>query len=348
LEVGERYAARVYKWAAESLRRRLRELDAIDSNYKPEHRGNLIYFPLKRVDEEVLGALRGLGAELDKLCFKKRAGGRRSLRDALAGKMPQHLLDLIPSSYDIVGDVILIEIPVGLEEFSNIIGEELMRLHPRVRSVLAKGATHGIYRIRDVRVIAGSGETETIHREHGCIYKLDLRKVFFNPRFSGERLRVADATKPGESVLDMFAGVGPFSILIARRRSSCRVTAVELNPEAYRYLVENIRLNKVEGRVTPILGDAAEVARSSPAKFDRVIMDLPRSSLEYLDAGLTACRIGGVVHLYVSENSIEAAVERALKRAEDSGFGVEITYSREVMETAPGRYTIVLDLRRRS
>jgi len=344
----EKYAARVSKSAAEALRKRLKALDALDATYKPAHQEGFIYFPLKKIDDEVLKVLRDFNAKLDRFDFEKRIEKPRSLKDALRGKVPEHLLSLVPSSYDIVGEIILIEIPKELEEYSKLIGEELMKLHPRVKSVLAKGATIGAYRIREIRVIAGSDQTETIHREHGCVYKLDLKKAFFNPRFSGERLRVAEEVEPGEVILDMFAGVGPFSILIAKRKPTCRVTAVELNPDAYRYLVENIKLNKVDDRVTPILGDAREVARSVDGKFDRVIMDLPRSSLDFLDAGLHACKIGGMINLYVTENSVEAAIEKTLKKAEESGFKAEIEFSREVMEVAPGRYTIVLDLRRKA
>ncbi len=348
MEIAEKNAARVGRVKAEALRRRLRALDALDTNYKPAYQENFIYFPLKKIDDSVLEALKEFDATLERFKFERRLEKPKSLKEALKGKIPSELLEYVPSSYDIVGEVILIEIPRELEEYSKIIGEELMKLHPRVKSVLAKGATLGAYRIREVKVIAGSDQTETIHREHGCVYKLDLRKVFFNPRFSGERLRVAESVKPGEKVFDMFAGVGPFSILIAKKNPSCRVVAVELNPDAYRYLVENINLNKVGDRVTPIHGDAREVAKTVDGKFDRVIMDLPRSSLEFLDVGLRSCNIGGVVNFYITEDSIKAAVEKTLRKARELGFDVEIEFSREVMEVAPGRYTIVLDLRRKA
>ncbi|MCD6235647.1 MAG: class I SAM-dependent methyltransferase family protein [Thaumarchaeota archaeon] len=339
-------AAKVPRRKAERLRRKLLAIGALDLRYKPVELDGYVYFPLKRLDGKVSDVLSEEGAVTAKIRLEERVKKPRSLREALKGKIPGELIDKVPSSYDLIGDLIWIEIPEELREFSRAIGEALLELHPRVRSVLAKGKTVGTYRVREVEVIAGTGETETVHREHGCVYKLDLRKTFFNPRFSGERLRVARSVKPGERVLDMFAGIGAFSILIAKLNPSCRVLAVELNPDAYRYLVENIRLNRVENRVTAVHGDAGEIARSMKEKFDRVIMDLPRSSLSFLDSGLEACRKGGLINFYISEESVRSASEKVLKTAGELGFEVEVEYAREVMETAPRRFTIALDLRR--
>ncbi len=342
----ERNAARVVKEKAEFLRRKLLALDALDPRYRPVHREGYVYFPLKKIDEAILETLRELDASLERIVFEERAEKPRSLKEALEGKLPDVLLDKVPSSYDIIGDLIWIEIPDELRDFSRIIGEILMTIHPRVRSVLAKGKTTGVYRVREVVVITGSENTETMHKEHGCLYKLDLRKVFFNPRFSGERLRIARNVAPGEKVLDMFAGVGAFSILIAKLNPSCRVTAVELNPEAYCYLVENVKLNRVEDRVTPIRGDAGEIADSLREEFDRVIMDLPRSSLNFLGSGLKACKKGGIVNFYISEESAQRASEKVLEKSDKLGFKVEVEHAREIMETAPRRFTIALDLRK--
>jgi len=343
----ERYAIKVPRKHAESLRRKLLSMGVLDTGYKPIQRGEWVYFPVKSIGEGLNELASRYRAEIEKVPFEPKMTKPRSLRDALKDKIPRDLLDLIPSSYDLIGDIILLDLPSELKGYSRIIGEALISLHPRVKSVLAKGETVGTYRVRKIEVIAGSQNTETIHREHGCIYKLDLRKVFFNPRLSGERLRVAEGVKPGEEVLDMFAGVGPFSILVARKCPSCRITAVELNPDAYRYLLENIRLNKVEKQVTAIHGDAREVLRSKKHAFDRVIMDLPHSSMEFLDLGLEVCKDGGIIHLYVADRSIQDVSKETMRRAAEFGHEVVVEFSREVLEIAPRRYTIVLDLRKR-
>ncbi|MDW8022033.1 MAG: class I SAM-dependent methyltransferase family protein [Nitrososphaerota archaeon] len=345
--MNERYAIKVPKERAENLKRKLSSMGILDAGYKPIRRDEWIYFPVKGVGEELEKLVPEYGAEIEKTSFEPRILKPRSLKESLKDVIPKDLLTLVPSSYDLIGDLILIELPNELEGYSRIIGETLMKLHPRVKSVLAKGETIGEYRVRRIRVIAGSQEAETIHREHGCLYRLDLRKAFFNPRFSGERLRVAEIVKPGEDVLDMFAGVGPFSILIAKKCPGCRVTAIELNPDAYHYLVQNIRLNKVEGLVTAIHGNAREVLRSKKNSFDRVIMDLPHNSVDFLDLGLEVCRPQGIIHLYVADTSIQEVSEEVEKRAASLGHSVVVEFAREVMAIAPRRYTMVLDLRKR-
>jgi len=342
-----RHGLKVPRKKAEDVRRRLLKLDLLDRDLKPIQLGEYVIFPLKSANriEEIVG---GADFEIILCEFELRRLKPRSLREALRGRIPDELLEYVPSSYDLIGDLILVEIPDELKEYSKIIGEALLKLHPRARSVLSRGKTVGEYRVRLVEVIAGSEDTETIHREHGCLYKLDLRRVFFNPRLSGERLRVAELVKPGERILDMFAGVGTFSILIARRCSGCSVTAIELNPDAYRYLVENIRLNGVEDIVKPVKGDAREVLREVEGEYDRVIMDLPHSSLDFLGTGLRACKSKGMIHFYGAAESLEQLEERVLERSRSLGYAVEVEYRREVMEIAPRRFTFVLDLRRLS
>lgn len=342
-----RDAVRVAKARAEEARRKLLALGALDEALKPLQDGDHVLFPLKRLDG-VRELAERMGCEIVQASFEPRARRPRSLREALAGRIPGHLLEKLPSSYDIIGDLILVDLNEDLRGYAGEVGRALLSIHPRARAVLAKGETLGDYRIRSVEVIAGSGGAETTHREHGCIYKLDLRKAFFNPRLSGERLRVARQVAPGERVLDMFAGVGPFSILIARLQPSARVVAVELNPEAYKYLLENLRLNRVEDRVTPLLGDAREVLKNSTEEFDRVIMDLPHRSLEFLDIGLRACKPHGIIHLYTVSRSLEEASRRALDAAMGLSHEVRVEFGREVMEVAPRRSIFALDLRKLS
>ena len=340
-----REAVKVHRCRAEELRRRLIAMGTLDESLKPFEENGFVFFPLKRL-EEVHGLVEELGGELTQALFEVRARRPRSLKEYLAGKLPSSILDKLPSSYDIIGDLILVDLNDELRSYAREIGEALLRLHPRARMVLVKGETTGDYRIRDVEVVAGSGSTETIYREHGCIYKLDLRRVFFNPRLSGERLRIARQVAAGERVLDMFAGVGPFSILIAKLQPSARIVAVEINPDAYKYLLENLKLNKVEDRVTPVLGDAREVLENSYEEHDRVIMDLPYRSLEFLDVGLRACRRRGIIHLYMVSRSLEEASRIVADKALELKHVVEIEFGREVMEVAPRRSIFALDLRK--
>jgi tRNA (guanine37-N1)-methyltransferase len=155
-------------------------------------------------------------------------------------------------------------------------------------------------------VIAGDRSTETVHREYGMIFKMDVSKVFFSPRLATERDIVARQVRPGETVIDMFAGIGPFSIMIARTRQPEVVYAIDANEDAIGYMEENIALNKV-ATVRPVLGDArTEIAKLG--KADRIIMNLPHSAREFLGDALDALKHGGIIHFYeiMQDSDVEA------------------------------------------
>jgi len=228
---------------------------------------------------------------------------RRDVRSELRGILPVDLLRLVPRSFDIIGSkrkaVAVIGLTEELKGFERQIASALMRAHKNVASVLAKESKRaGEFRIREVRLVAGDPDTEVLHRESGCVFKLDPRKVYFSPREGAERERIAAKVREGESVLVMFSGVGPFPIRIAKRHGSVRVTAVELSPHAHNYCIANIHLNKVADRVRALLGDVREVCPKMDEAFDRVLMPLPKGAHMFLDVAVPLLRDGGVLHLY--------------------------------------------------
>ena len=172
-----------------------------------------------------------------------------------------------------------------------------------------EGGIEGEYRLRKLKHLAGEGRTTTVHRENGCAFRVDVAKCYFSPRLSTERLRIAQQVGPGERVLNMFAGVGPFSIPIAKR-AGAKVTSWELNPLAARLHEENDKLNKVQGLVTVVQGDAAELARGSTARFGRILMPHPSEADRYLPAALGLAEKGATVHYYrhvLGEDEAEAS-----------------------------------------
>ncbi|GGN11488.1 class I SAM-dependent methyltransferase [Halarchaeum nitratireducens] len=174
-----------------------------------------------------------------------------------------------PSSWAVVGDVVLVTFPDGYDPADRTtVGEVLLDLHGEAETVLARDGVRGEAREPAVTVVAGSGDTETIHTEHGTKYALDLAEVMFSPGNKAERARMGEVAREGERVLDMFAGVGYFALPMARAGAS--VTAVERNPTAFRYLAENAQLNGVAGRVECVLGDCREYESVDPV--ERVVM----------------------------------------------------------------------------
>ena len=228
---------------------------------------------------------------------------KNDLKSNLRGMLEDDLIGLVPSSFDIIGSkgdaVAIIEIPEDLEKHELVIAETLMQVHKNVRSVLAKKSErYGELRLRDYRLILGDPDTEVIHKESGCRFKLDPRVTYFSTRESSERERISNQITSTEEVLVMFSGVGPFPICIAKHNQGTRCVAVELNEDAHKYCVENIRLNKLEGRVTAIQGDVREVCPTLGTRFDRVLTPLPKGAHLFLDVTVPMVKPGGILHFY--------------------------------------------------
>ncbi|MCX6767286.1 MAG: class I SAM-dependent methyltransferase family protein [Candidatus Micrarchaeota archaeon] len=216
---------------------------------------------------------------------------------ARAGFSKKQLETLI-SSFDSIGDIAIIQIPDELLAKKKTIAKALMESNPRFKVVARQtGGLEGEYRTTPLEIIAGEKRTETIYRESGCSFRLDVSKVFFSPRLSFERERIAGLVKPGEKVLALFAGVGPYPIVIAKKQPKAKVAAIELNPDAVKYMRANAAANKV--LVEIIEGD---VKKTAPAKFrgwaDRITMPLPHTGEDFLDAALAAAAKGCIIHFY--------------------------------------------------
>ena len=264
--------------------------------------------------------------------------------------MPDEELKRI-RAFDIVGDIAVIKIPEKLLLKKQLIGQALIQVHQHVRTVLNQTTpVRGEFRTRELEVIAGEPRTETTHREGGCSFKVDLSRTYFSPRLATERLRVAKLVKPGEIVVNMFAGVGCYSILIAKHSEAARVYSIDKNPAAFEYMRTNIRINKVGDRVVPILGDAREVVEAHlRGKADRVLMPLPELAREFFDVALLALKPeGGVVHFYdfgKEPDFFGPSFQFTRDATVAKGRKVELLESRTIRSYATRVYHIVLDLK---
>ncbi|MBS1263624.1 MAG: tRNA (guanine(37)-N1)-methyltransferase Trm5b [Methanonatronarchaeales archaeon] len=319
----------------QELKELLDRLGLRDEGLRIRTRDGDILIPLERpLDDEDVREIREAApsVELTEAEFDARERGPASLREALRGKMPKHLLEEVPSSFDVVGDVAIVEVPGDLEPRGAELGRALMETHPSVSTVLAKGtAVEGEFRTRRHRLLTGEDRRETVHREHGCEFGVNVEEAYFSPRLSTERGRVFSQVEPGEVVVDMFAGVGPFAVEIAVHRDPERVVAVDKNPAAHRLMVENVERNRVGDVVEPVLADAAELPESYAGTADRVIMNLPKSAAGFLDAALDLLRpAGGVLHYYEITGEPGEAARRTVEAAEAAGRESEVLGTREV------------------
>jgi tRNA (guanine37-N1)-methyltransferase len=329
------------------------KLEICNRELEIQKNASFIYVPLTRKpsgNELVMLKTQVPGFQLETHIFPERKQQKKTIVEVLENQLPPYLLASLPRAVDIVGDIAMIEIPPELKAHESLIGEAVLKTHRNIRTVLAKvGAVSGTYRLREFDIIAGEPRTETVHKEYGCRYHVDVAKVYFSPRLSNEHRRVASLVQEGETVVDLFAGVGPFSVLIAKNHGNAKVYAVDVNPEAIELLKRNIRLNRVQDRVFPILGNARQVIRDKlTGVADRVIMNLPEKAIKFVDAACGATKpAGGTVHFYGFirlPDTLENMKLRFSEAVEKAGRKVDgFLFTKAIRETAPYEWQTVLD-----
>jgi len=278
----------------------------------------------------------------------------RRLKDYLADRLESWELEILPSSYDVVGDIAIIRISDVLKHRAKEIAEAIMKINSHVQTVLNQvSPVSGDLRLRQLKWVMGKKKTETIHKENGCLFKVDLEKCYFSPRLSFERSRIARQVKPSEIVVNMFTGVGCFSVLIAKKSEAKKVYSIDINPWAIKYAEENVRLNRVGHIVRPVLGDAKDVIEEKlKGMADRVLMPLPEKAYEYVDFALKALKPNvGIIHYYDfthakrDENPISKVEEKIGNKLRFFKIDFEIYFGRIVRTVGPRWFQIALDIR---
>ncbi|MGA9141644.1 MAG: class I SAM-dependent methyltransferase family protein [Methanocella sp.] len=248
----------------------------------------------------------------------------------------------LPRGWQVIGEVVLIHVPDVLQPRRGQIGQALLSMYPRCKTVVETKRIAGEYRQPIVEVIAGDG-TETIHKENYVLFKLDVAKIMFSQGNFYERRRMSTVGS-GEHVVDMFAGIGYFTLPMAVHSKPLRIDAIELNPVSYGYLQENIRLNHVEDIVNPVLGDCREKAPVGVA--DRVIMGYVGTTHEYLPWGIKALKPGGILHYHETTPEklvFERPIRYVTEAAQAQGRSAEIVNTVKVKKYSPGVWHVVVD-----
>ncbi len=267
-----------------------------------------------------------------------------SIKELLKDKLSEEELKLVRRSFEIIGDVVIIEIPDEILHLKDEIVKAILSRHKHVKTVLRKvGEVSGEYRVARYEVVYGS-RTETTVKEHGCRFMVDPTKAYYSVKLSGERERIAKLVKDGERILVMFAGVGPYAIVIARLAKPREVVGVELNPVAVEYFRRNVELNKVGEIVKVYEGDVREVVPKLEGEFDRIVMPAPYSAEDFVYLVRDKIKEGGWVHYYTfesanKENELAEKVERLFSK---HGMSVEIVKVKKCGSFAPyvNRYVV--------
>ncbi|MBR9691720.1 methyltransferase domain-containing protein [Candidatus Woesearchaeota archaeon] len=234
-----------------------------------------------------------------------------NLKQALKKKLTKKEIDILVRSYDVVGDIAIIEIPAELEKKEKIIAKELLGLHKNIKVVAKKADIHkGIYRRRKLKILAGERRKTTESKENNVRVKLHVEDVYYSIRSSTERKRIMEQVKKGEEVLIMFSGAGPYCLVIAKNTKAKSVYGIEINPIAHKFALESLKLNKLEN-VKLYKGDVRLIVPRLKKKFDRIAMPLPKSAEGFLDVALKAIKKKGIIHFYDFEKQGEFELAKA-------------------------------------
>lgn len=344
---------KIPKKFGEKALRLVRDLDIIDNNLKIQQTKSHILIPL--ITKPKPAIFKKLEKDLQQIevsvhNFPKNQKRFYTHISLLAKKMPSDRLAIVPRAIDFIGDIAIVDIPLELKKYKKDIGEAILKAHKQTRTVLAKsGSVKGIYRLREFEFVAGNKKTTTIHTEFGCRYYLDVSKTYFSPRLSTEHNRIASNVKANETIVDLFAGIGPFSILIAKKHKNTTVYAIDLNLDAVDFLKRNIVMNRMEKQVIPILGDARKIVKEKLfQKADRIIMNLPEKALDYVDVACEALKKkGGIIHYYSFVNSpdqLKSTKFRLTREINKNKRHIKkILAMKKVREVAPYSCQMVID-----
>lgn len=254
------------------------------------------------------------------------------------------------SAFDQIGDIVIIKIPDELMPKKKLIADAILANVKTAKAVFAQvSPVRGDFRVRDLEFIAGENRTVTEYKEHGCRFKVDVAKTYFSPRLSTERQRIADMVGDNETIINMFAGVGTYSVVIAKANKTCKVYSIDSNSAASELDGINAKLNKVQDRVVTICGDAAEVIKDRLAgRADRILMPLPERAKEFVDSAVLALKEKGIVHYFahIKADSKKAGQELGLQDAHDAfaKYDHQVLAIRVVREVGPRIYQIVADV----
>ena len=310
------------------------------------------YLPVKELDHIFFAMNKKVAVPNTKVVNTKFSFPERqkptTIDELLKGKLTVKELEILPRTQELVGEILILEIPDELKKKEKIIAEAYLKTNKQVSTVVKKSDIHtGQFRTRKVTILAGRKTKETIHHENGTELKLHLERTYFSARSGSERLRIANLVKLGEEVLVMFSGAAPYPLVIAKNSGARHVYGIELNPLAHNYALENVTLNNLQDRVTIMHGDVKHKIPALKKRFDRIVMPLPKTGEQFLDLALLKAKKGAFIHLYafLDETEIDAYAKKVKVICTKLGHPVKILDKIKCGQFSPGVFRVCLDMR---
>lgn len=327
---------------AEKVRQFLAKKELLHPEYLPVKELNLIYFPVSK--KMTIPYAKVINT---KFSFPERQR-QVTVDELLKGKLRVKELELLPRAQEIVGSILVLEIPQELKKKERIIAEAYLKANKHLSTVVKKSDIHtGQFRTRKVMVLAGKKTKETIHHENGVELKLHLERTYFSARSGSERLRIAKQVKSGEEVLVMFSGAAPYPLVIAKNSDARQVYGVELNPLAHNYALENVLLNNLQDRITILHGDVKHKIPPLKKKFNRIVMPLPKTGEQFLDLALLKSKKGAIIHLYafLAEEEIDAYAKKVKEICRKLGYSIKVLRKVKCGQFSPAVFRVCLDMK---
>lgn len=272
------------------------------------------------------------------------------VEDFLQGKLTPKEMELLPKSQEVIGKILILEIPPELEKKERVIAEAYLKVTKNLETVVKKDQIHsGVYRTRKVKVLAGKNQKETLHGENGVKMWVNLEETYFSARSATERMRIAHLIQKGEEVLVMFSGVGPYQLVLAKNSPAKKIYGIEINPTAHQLALKNIVLNHVHDRVFIYEGDVRTLVPQffAKKKFDRIVMPLPKTGEEFLDVAFQVAKKGTLIHLYafLSEEEVAGHKQRINSICKELKRKVKILEVVKCGQFAPNVFRMCFDLK---
>ena len=334
---------------AEKIKHIIIKNNLINNNLKIKKDKYFIYYPIIKENNGINTFINSKIQDVDLLeeQFEEKEKKIKSYKENI--KIPKNLQKYLPTSYDILGNIALIKIPDTLLKYKKNIGEAILKVKKNIQTVCLIKPVKGELRTRTIEIIAGKKQTKTLHKEFGLTFFVDVKDTYFSPRLANERKRITELVKKDEVIVDMFTGVAPFPIMIAKYCQPKIIYAVDKNKKSISLAEYNVRINKVVDKITLFNQDSKNIKKNLQKEqktADRIIMNLPFSAYDFFPCALDIISEKCIIHYYciINEEDIEEIINNLRKIANKKNIELIKYDIRKIKSYSPLEFYMGIDI----